>query len=193
MGDDVISLVKFLDFNNFHVVGHSMGGGIAQYIALQIPKYIRTLTLISSSFRIRPEEDPELSDWLQSRHNMAEELGMIAVSNQKPLVPNDSMIPQHRLEYEQSRLSKMSVDAFLGTSEGFKVYDGVDEKIEDIATPTLIICGELDSEIMLQNSIALSELIPNAELIVIPTAQHSPQWEFPSLVNQFIESFMRRH
>tara|TARA_B100000029_G_C17256652_1_gene844818 strand:+ start:52 stop:315 length:264 start_codon:yes stop_codon:yes gene_type:complete len=87
----------------------------------------------------------------------------------------------------------MSVDAFLGTSEGFKVYDGVDEKIEDIATPTLIICGELDSEIMLQNSIALSELIPNAELIVIPTAQHSPQWEFPSLVNQFIESFMRRH
>lgn len=190
MGDDVISLVKLLGFTNFHILGHSMGGGIAQYIALKIPDYISTLTLVSSSFMIRPEGDPELSDWIHSRHQIAEELGMCAVAKQEPFLPDDSMIPKYRLEQEQYRLSKMSVDAFIGTSEGFKLNDGVDEQIRDIDIPTMVVCGELDSETMLQNSINLSELIPDAQLYIIPSAQHSPQWEFPSLFNQLIDDFL---
>tara|TARA_Y100000588_G_scaffold13600_2_gene14668 strand:- start:7393 stop:8196 length:804 start_codon:yes stop_codon:yes gene_type:complete len=193
MGDDVISLIEFLGLNKFHIVGHSMGGSIAQYIALKIPSKIRTLTLISSSFMIRQEKDPELSDWLQSRRQLAQEFGMTSVAQQAPLIPDDSMMPEHRIKYERYRLSRMSVDAFIGTSEGFKIQDRVDERVGDIKIPTMIICGELDSETMLKNSLNLSELITGSELDIIPSAQHSPQWEFPNLVNNILDKFLRKH
>jgi len=193
MGEDIISLLKYLNINRFHIAGHSMGGGITQYIGLRIPEKIQSITLASSSLGIQAEEDAKILSWIENRLHIAEIHGMEAVANQDPIEPNTSMVPVERLQEELIRLSKMSVDSFIGISENFKIEDGIDKEIENIKSPTLILCGELDSETMLKNSINLSQLITNATLSVIPEAQHSPQWEFPGLFNEILDSFLADH
>jgi hypothetical protein len=66
----------------------------------------------------------------------------------------------------------MSVDAFIGIARGTAAWPGTRGRIETLAVPTLLICGELDLA-FLKAIKRLSEKIPNSTLAIIPQAAHS--------------------
>lgn len=55
---------------------------------------------------------------------------------------------------------------------------------------TLIICGERDSDLIVEGSQRLAELIPGARLCVIARAAHSPQEERPEAFNAALRGFL---
>jgi pimeloyl-ACP methyl ester carboxylesterase len=65
------------------------------------------------------------------------------------------------------------------------------EELRAVACPTLVIVGEQD-EPFLADSHAIAATIPNAELVVIPDAGHSPQFENPDAYLVAMESFLER-
>jgi pimeloyl-ACP methyl ester carboxylesterase len=193
MAADTLALVDQHGFERFHLLGHSMGGGIAQEIALGHPERLISLTLhdTADSFSAATA-NPMVALWRDHRFKMAETQGMAAVSEIAPPFPPPPHMPRERLEETKKRLAAMSADAFIGAWQGLADWQGTAERAKTITTPTLVIYGDLDNQMIIDGSHRLAANISNAELSVIPQTGHSPQWERPELFNAALGAFLNR-
>ncbi|MGD0115322.1 MAG: alpha/beta hydrolase [Dehalococcoidia bacterium] len=188
MTRDVEELIDLAAFDRFHLVGHSMGGAVAQEIALRWPERLLSLTLEDTALRFNvPSDDPAFQVRAQ-RIQTALKGGMAAAA---ALDSGDAPphMPPERIEETNARLAHMSVDAFVGAVQGLLGWEGSEARASQITTPTLIICGDLDAPLLTASSRRMAKLIPNATLVAIPEASHSPQWERPEIFN----AVLRRH
>jgi 3-oxoadipate enol-lactonase len=188
MTRDVEELIDLAAFDRFHLVGHSMGGAVAQEIALRWPQRLLSLTLEDTALKFNlPSNDPAFQVRAQ-RLQTALKGGMAAAA---ALTFGDAPphMPPERIEETNERLARMSVEAFIGAVQGLLGWEGSESRASQIRAPTLIIYGELDAPALAESSRRLAKLIPNATLEAIPEAAHSPQWERPALFN----AALRRH
>jgi 3-oxoadipate enol-lactonase len=193
MADDVEALVKHVGFERYHLLGHSMGGAVVQEVALRSPEKLLSLTLHDTTFSFAAvDADQEIGAWRDQRFHMAGTQGMEAVAAMEPLVQPPPHMPAERLEETKERLSRMSVDAFIGSWIGLAMWEGTAVRAGGIRTATLIIYGDLDAPLLVEGSLKLAELIPGSKLEVIPETAHSPQWERPELFNAALGGFLQR-
>src|SRR5512141_299900 len=188
IADDVETLAAHVGFDRYHLLGHSMGGGVVQEIALRSPHKLLSLTLEDTGYRFSFSRNPAVAAFIDMRHKTAEEQGMAALAAMPPMVPPPPHMPPERRDEEAARLTRMSVDAFIGAWRGLEGWSGTKERAAAIVAPTLIVCGDLD-QMLIEPSKHLASVIPNAELEMIPEAGHSPQYERPELFN----AALRRH
>ena len=80
MADDVEALVDHVGFERYHLVGHSMGGGVAQEIALRRAERLLSLTLFGTGPDFQLGSIPAVVKWMEARNKMALEQGMTAVA-----------------------------------------------------------------------------------------------------------------
>jgi pimeloyl-ACP methyl ester carboxylesterase len=193
MSQDVEALAEQVGFERFHLLGHSMGGGVVQEVALRSPQKLLSLTLHDTSWRFNLDADPEIAAWRDRRFHLAETQGMAAVAEEEPPVPPPPHMPAERLEETKVRLSRMSVDAFIGSWNGLTKWEGTEDRAHNIKMPTLIIYGDVDAPVLIDGSVKLAQLIPGAVVEVIPETGHSPQWERPALFNAALRRFLERH
>ena len=191
--DEVEGLIDEMGIGRYHLLGHSMGGAIVQEIALRSADRLLSLTLhdTSDSFG-NAFNNPNLAVWINYRHKVAEEQGMLAVSNLTSPFPQPPHMPADRTAETAVRLSKMSVHSFIGAWRGLSSWPGTRDRVAAITTPTLVIYGDLDAGFLVESSKRLAATIPNAELSVIPQTAHSPQWERPELFNAALGGFLNR-
>jgi pimeloyl-ACP methyl ester carboxylesterase len=193
MASDIEALVDELGFARFHLLGHSMGGAIVQEIALTYPERLLSLTLhdTADSFSAATA-NPNVALWRDHRFEVAENKGMAAVSEIAPPFPPPPHMPRERMEETKKRLAGMSADAFIGAWHGLAAWQGTEERAKAIAVPTLVIYGDMDTQMIIDGSVRLAGTIPDAELAVIPETGHSPQWERPELFNAALGAFLNR-
>lgn len=189
MADDVEALVDHVGFERYHLLGHSMGGGVVQEIALRSPQRLLSLTLHDTSFKFAMMADPAMEEWRNKRMALAEAGKMAELAVMPPPAPPPPHMPPERLEEARIRLSRMSPDGFIGAWQGLVEWQGTRGRAAGISTPTLVIYGDMDAPALINGSVKLAELIPNAQVEIIPECGHSPQWERPELFNRAL----RRH
>lgn len=190
MANDVEALVGQLGVERYHLLGHSMGGGIVQEIALHSPQKLLSLTLHDTSIRFGMMADPAMEEWRKQRFALAEAGKMAELAQMPPPAPPPPHMPAERLEEAKVRLSKMSPDAFIGAWLGLVEWQGADGRAANISTPTLVIYGDVDAPMLIKGSVMLAEQIPNAKVEIIPECGHSPQWERPELFNQALRGHL---
>ncbi len=192
MSHDVEALAEHVGFDRYHLLGHSMGGAVVQEVALRSPQKLLSLTLHDTAHRFNLDSDPAIAAWRDLRFGMAESKGMAAVADMEPVLPPPPHMPAERLEETKERLSRMSVDAFIGSRDGLTAWEGTESRAHAIETSTLIIYGDLDMPLLLESSLKLAQLIPGATVEAIPETGHSPQWERPALFNAALRGFLAR-
>ena len=101
-------------------------------------------------------------------------------------------MPEERRAEERERLSRMSVDAFIGIAKGIEAWPGTRGRIESLRVPTLVMCGELDVAFVRAIQ-RLGEKILGAVTEIIPQAAHSPQYERPELLNAALRAHLERN
>jgi pimeloyl-ACP methyl ester carboxylesterase len=188
---DVEAIVADAGFARYHLVGHSMGGAVAQEIALQSPERVASLTLEDTSYEFRMASNPALARMFESRLRLAESRGMHAVAD-LPALPRPPHMPAARAEEEKRRLARMAVDGFIGGWNALSTWAGTKERAAEIRVPTLVVYGELDAGLV-RGSQWLAETIPGAVLAPIPEAGHSPQYERPDLFNAALRRHVEKH
>jgi 3-oxoadipate enol-lactonase len=187
LADDVEALVAQVGVDRYHLVGHSLGGMVAQEIALRSPARLLSLTLEDTSGDFAVGRHRGVAKLFAERLRLAEERGMGAVAA-LPGPPPPPHQTAERREEERARLARMSVDAFAGAWQGLCRWRGTQGRAQAIRTPTLVIHGELDAALV-PGSRWLAAAIPGAVIEVVPEAGHSPQIERPDLFN----AALRRH
>ena len=194
MSQDVEALVDRVGFDRYHLLGHSMGGAVVQEIALRSPRKLLSLTLHDTSYLFgNLNADPLVAAWRDRRFHLAETQGMTAVADEEPPMPPPPHMPPERLAETDERLSRMSVDAFIGSWSGLAEWEGTEDRAHKIRTPTLVIYGDVDAPLLIEGSVRLTQLIPGSVVEVIPETGHSPQWERPALFNAALRRFLESH
>ena len=192
MADDVEALLKHVGFERYHLLGHSMGGAVVQEVALRSPQKLLSLTLHDTAHRFNVDAGQAIAAWRNLQFGMAESKGMAAVADMEPALPPPPHMPAKRLEETKERLSRMSVDAFIGSWNGLTTWVGTEDRAYALETPTLVIYGALDMPQLVEGSLKLAELIPGSVLEVVPETAHSPQWERPEFFNAALRGFLQR-
>jgi pimeloyl-ACP methyl ester carboxylesterase len=164
MADDVEALAAHVGFERYHLVGHSMGGAIAQEIALRSPTRLLSLTLQDTSY------------WFGNLR--------LEMPDRPPALPPE------RLSEVMARLSRMSPDTLRAGWNALRNWPGTERRAAQITTPTLVVYGENDSPQIIAGSQRLTELIPASETCVISQAGHSPQEEHAAAFNTVLRRFL---
>lgn len=183
MSHDVEAVVADAGIGRYHLVGHSMGGGIAQEIALRSPERLLSLTLEDTA------DVFEVRDGMDMMRQFAAQNGMAAIAEFTSRVPLPNMSDERRSEVA-ARMAAMSLDAFLGAAAALTAWQGTATRLGSIGSPTLVVCGELDAA-LLEASKRLAAGVPGASYAVIAGAGHSPQEERPDEFNAVLARFLK--
>ncbi|MCK4613856.1 MAG: alpha/beta hydrolase [Thermoplasmata archaeon] len=187
--EKVYKLACSLGIKNAVVLGHSMGGMIAQEIALSYPDLVRGLILTDTS--------PGMKDFPFSRFIMAlspflylttpglrESLALRwAISYRNSKGAAGGMIS----EYARTACPRVLVRYVRAMRQWSSL-----SRLEKIRVPTLIIHGELDRAIPLKHSGTIKDRILISKLVIIPDSGHTPHLENPEAFNRVVKDFLER-
>ena len=187
---DTIELMDALGLERPHVVGSSMGGAIAQELALAHPERVGSLVLNGTWCRGDRFLHEVFRNWMWSARKADSIRDFLVTVNLwcfSPRVWNDGTMDGWIDAAEASPYAQ-SVDAFCRSAQALIEHDTAD-KIGAITAPTLVTVGELDLCLPERYSRAIAERIPNARLEVVPTVGHQPFQEVPQDYNRLLDEF----
>jgi pimeloyl-ACP methyl ester carboxylesterase len=193
MSMDAEALIAHVGFERYHLVGHSMGGAIAQEIALRSPQQLLSLTLHDTGFHFDSGKNEGLVKWNRARNKIAEEQGMAALAEMPSPFKTPPFMPEGRESETRERMARMSVDGFIGAGNGLNSWRGTKDRLNRITTPTLVIYGNLDAPVLVKSGEMLSKRIAGATCVVVPQTAHCPQEERPELFNAALREHVARH
>jgi 3-oxoadipate enol-lactonase len=196
---DLLRLADALGWDRFALVGHSMGGGVAQLVALDHPERLTGLVLASTfhgPVKGIGMELVELGCWVVRARGMA---GLAEALAARRAENPESVAAIERLqeakpgyaEASAARLEAASADMWLALAPRFVTQADRLERLASLRLPTAVVVGEFDGT-MLDDSVRMARTIQGAELTVIPGAGHVPQLEQPEAWWATLSGFLRR-
>jgi 3-oxoadipate enol-lactonase len=195
MSEDVAGVIENLDLGRTHIVGISMGGMIAQELAIRHPELVDKLVLVATtaggpaSVNAKPEvaallmrpEDEDLETHLRRTY---------------PAITGEGYMAKHPEDLDQivrNALAKpMSFESYLrqlGACAGH-FREGVADRLAQVRAPTLVVHGDCDPLIPYPNGKYLAEHIKGARLSTYEGVGHLVMIESPERFNHEVIEFV---
>jgi pimeloyl-ACP methyl ester carboxylesterase len=178
---DACALLDALGLTGAHLVGYSMGGAVAQVVALTAPARVRSLTLVSTTPGLGDERLPFAADWFVER--MAERLFA-----PPPRTPDDRvawivelyrMLAGPRFGFDESHQRALAAAELARTwypESGHGVAVGAApsrlDELGAVTAPTLVVHGTADPVFALAHGEALAAAVAGAQLVVVEGLGH---------------------
>src|SRR5262245_45353726 len=194
MADDALGLMDALGVDRAHVLGVSMGGMIAQELALARPDRVWSLHLACTFGRPDAYMLALNSAWREMRIGMGSEATLRALALWLFSPPTYAKRPQLIEALLQSSLANpypQSVVGFLRQGEAVAAHDALD-RLSAIRCPTLVSVAEDDILTPPRFSREIVERIPGAELRLVTSAGHGYFLERPDVFNELSLDFIAR-
>jgi len=194
MAADTIGLMDNLDIKKANVLGFSMGGSIAQEIALNYPERIEKLILCGAGPG-GPNSVPISNDVMSLLTFDREGLTPSDVLRKTlPILFPESFIKNHPDEIEEfirrSILAPIPPYSYNRQLEAARKFNSFD-RLKNLKIPTFIIDGKEDNLVPPQNSEILAENIPGAKITLIENVGHGMFTQVPILMAKTLLEFLR--
>jgi pimeloyl-ACP methyl ester carboxylesterase len=192
MAADAVGLLDALGIESAHVVGASLGGMIAQEMAIHHPDRVRTLTSIMSTTGAPdlPPSKPEAMAILLAPPPMDRE-GYIESSVGISRVLNGPVLPldEEFLRASAGRIYDHGLSP-AGTARQFAAVltsGSRREALRSVGVPTLVIHGDADPLVPVEGGIDTAESVPGAALMVVEgMGHHIPVAVAPRIVGAIV-------
>jgi pimeloyl-ACP methyl ester carboxylesterase len=189
MATQMAGLLEELGVGTAHVVGLSMGGVIAQQLALDFPQLTNKLVLVSTFSVLRPED---FSGWayFMRRAAVILTLGLNAQAHvvAQRIFPSPQDEPLR--EMYLSIVARADPHAYRKAMLALGLFDSR-KRLGQIKAPTLVISGARDTTVSPDRQKLLMEGIPCARQIIIPDAGHAVSVDQAERFNQAILDFLK--
>jgi len=194
MADDAVGLLDALGIGKAHILGMSMGGCIAQEMAIEHPE--RTRSLILAATTAAPGASPMLMNTLTAwTAAMKEGVSPKTMARmQLPYVVTSKF-------FDQPEMVALFVDAMAVNPCQPRAYacqrqteasaaQDTRARLKRIAAPTLVLAGREDIMLPVRHSEQLAALIPGAKLVVLEGGAHGFSLEIADKFNRAVLEFL---
>jgi len=178
---DIVALLDALAIDSAIALGHSMGGAIAQWLALEHAARIEAVVLAGSGARL-PVNPALITGIVEDARGTISSIVRWMWSKQAP-----------------EKMKQQSAEIMLATAPAviqgdFLACDSFDvsQRLTEIAIPTLVLAGEKDKLTPPSLSQELARGITGSELTVIPEAGHMMLLEQPDRSDDIIDAWLKR-
>ncbi|MBK7200121.1 alpha/beta hydrolase [Candidatus Amarolinea dominans] len=187
---DVSGLLHTLDIGPAHVLGLSLGGMVAQQLALARPDLVRSLVLINTM----PGPWPPTRDVLRTAtrrlralRGPAADMSATATLIARTLFPQEDQRLLHT--YTVQRMAANDPHAYRHSLRAItRFWPG--RALRRITCPVLILAGTLDTVVPMVYKERLRRLLPQASFVTIANSRHASNLDQPDVVNQAILNFL---
>lgn len=179
MADDIINAMAKLRVDRYHVVGHSMGGMIAQIVAARNSEHVASLTSLASSggqgdFESVGEAKDGMQPYLTSYPTKEQAAAAIAACSAAFFTEEDGVTEEAiRAEIEKGFERDYSPAGNLRQFWAVMSSGDRSELLSTITCPTLAVLGRHDTSIPPALGKRLVELVPNSRAELIEDMSHS--------------------
>jgi pimeloyl-ACP methyl ester carboxylesterase len=185
--EDALQLIAALEVREYVLVGHSMGGKIAQLLASRRPAGLKGLVLVAPSPPVPLALPPQARAAMESAYDTRESVG-IAIDHMLTAKPLSSQLREQVIE-DSLRGGKQARQAWPNATS----REDITREVAAIDVPTIVIAGELDrvDPVAILSAEVLTR-IPHAQLYLLPATGHlspleSPQ-ELAGIIGRFVNS-----
>jgi pimeloyl-ACP methyl ester carboxylesterase len=198
MARDAAALIDALGLEHVDLFGFSMGGYVAQQVAVDRPDLVRRLILVGTGPRggegmeqLAPDvaplfgtaHDPQDLMWLPIFFSPSEESQAAGRGFLERI--------RARTEDRDVPVSEAAVAAHAAAAREWGAASrGSYDYLKRIFQPTLVVNGSNDIVVATVNSYILQQNLPNAELILFPDSNHGSHFQFTELFNRYLTDFV---
>src|SRR6266480_2437819 len=193
LAHDAAHVIETLGFARISILGWSMGGFIAQTLALQHPSRVNKLILLSTDPGGSEADLASSAVWSQlvdpsgTPHDQAKRLLSL-------LFPDDVAESFYRkfgdiVAAARARLSPDLINRQAAAMDAWH-RNGVGDRLRDLTAPVLIAAGSEDVVIPPSNALKLVNAIPNAWLAQFPHGGHAFMAQYPRQLAELINCFL---
>ncbi|WP_433167131.1 alpha/beta fold hydrolase [Kribbella sp. CA-247076] len=197
MARDAIAFLDALGLRLVDVLGYSLGGMVAQEVALLRPRAVRRLVLAGTG----PRGGPQMHGWIVDIERTA---------NQADNGPDDLLHIFFEVTETSRALGRAYLQRAFGRTNGRDKPNGLDvaraqydaivewgipdptrlHRLAGITQPTLVAAGANDMMIPTSNSQLLVDYLPNARLRIYPDAAHGFLFQYPREFGALVTEFL---
>jgi 3-oxoadipate enol-lactonase len=187
-GADVHTLLRQLQLAPAHVIGLSLGGMVAQVLAVEYPADVRSLVLADTNSTLPPEARRAMVERGEAaaRGGMTSALESTLARWFTPSFMGSDVVARVR-----ERLLADDVSGWAAAWHAISELN-TEPRLREIRVPTLVIIGEADLSVPVSRARAMADLIPGAAFHVITGAPHMAPLERPDLFNPPVLEFLRK-
>ncbi len=192
---DTVGLLDTLDIEKAIIMGHSMGGFIAQALAIEFPHKVDKLILCSTSFGgprqvpVTPEAMKVLTD--VSGDPLTRFRNGLFISTAPGWAEQNQDIIQEWIEWRAANpIEPAPYQAQLAIGlDLMKEEAAFEHQLPRIHAPTLILFGQYDMVVPPGNATLLAEKIADSSVVILPNAGHFFPIEVPGAASQAVIEF----
>jgi len=188
MAEDTVKLMDHLEIKKAHILGASMGGMIAQELAINYPERVSKLVL-ACTFARKDDISGDTAEQAELLHLSPQKMaaGMVKLAANKPI----NQFVFSNLAMIQASFMGVSAKAGLkGQREACNSHNTLD-RLPLIKAPTLVIVGTKDRIIKPISSEVIARNIPGATLTKIEGGSHMFTMEMKTSFNQKVLDFLQ--
>ncbi len=195
LANDTAALLGALGIERAHIAGISMGGFIAQALALKKPELFQSLILMSTSFggdKHVPASSQVISELINPNLDLR---GRTLIACNPNFESRDPEFFKYWLQYRKQNpphpagyQSQLAIGLDL-----LKPENSFESGLKLLDIPTLILFGEMDQVVPVANGQLLQKSISGSRLVTLPEAGHFLPFEAPMELVQEIEVFLSSH
>lgn len=184
----IAGMMERLGIEQYHILGHSMGGEVAMHIALNQPDNVRQLILLDSGGLTDPQQGMTLQ---------------IPAFFVEHVLKNYTLqrLVFNRTVHEKASASRDNFDRFYFFNRQIpartlvKITQDNDsgslsDQIRDIKQPTLVIWGRQDRIIPLEQGLRLNSKLQDSQIVVLENCGHLAYLEKPQELTRHVLSFL---
>lgn len=193
LAEDANALLAYLDIKKANVIGHSMGGMIAQELALTHPEIIENLILASSSPHMSEEADKVLNElyalWLDGYDMVDWFRKLFQYLFSKEALSNKNFMDA-AIIFALNYPYPQTIEGFKDQRDAIIKFDAR-KRIHNIMMRTLILSGSEDILIKSEESKMLMDIGGKSDFQIIEGAAHSIHAEKPNEFSELVISFLQ--
>jgi len=193
VAEDYVRILDALRVDRVILAGYSMGGMAAVHFALKHADRLSALILMSTSASAEP--------WVR-RRELDALAGTVAVTGAPHWLALQAAYGVFTADFRRSdpdvveqwmdQVEAMSRRALVQSVHAVSSRPSLEDRLGEIATPTLVLAGQRDWHLSSRHSVVLSEKIPGAELALLPGVGHGLPIERPGETVRLIRLFLKQ-
>ena len=197
MADDTVGLMDFLGIDKARILGMSLGGMVAQEVAIDYPDRVKRLALICT---MAGQEEvsrvsPKLLEAFGIRDGATQpDLGSVdflkTATTMTALAFNKRLYRMILVPLTQRYVKRVGIAGYLGQTEAVSGHSTRD-RLHLIRVPTLVMTGTEDRIISPSSSDEIARLIPHAKLVKVEGGSHAFFIEMRGRFNREVLDFLR--